>query len=99
MNLVESDPSKNFNLPHVGWNEINIVKNHKLFDGIQNKQFLFVHSYKTIFKNDDNLFAETIYLKIFLNYNKQQCGWISISSEKSSKNGLKILENFCSWKI
>ena len=101
VNLMESDPSKNFNLPHVGWNEINIVKNHKLFDGIQNKSnFYFVHSYKTILKNDDNLFAETIYLKNFpsIIINNNVVGF-QFHPEKSSKNGLKILENFCSWKI
>ena len=26
VNLMETDDTKNFNLPHVGWNEINILK-------------------------------------------------------------------------
>lgn len=101
VNLMESDSSKNFNLPHVGWNEINILKNHKLFNGIQNKSnFYFVHSYKTILKNNDNLFAETSYLKNFpsIIINDNVVGF-QFHPEKSSKNGLKILENFCNWKI
>lgn len=101
VNLMESDSSKNFNLPHVGWNEINILKNHKLFNGIQNKSnFYFVHSYKTILKNNDNLFAETSYLKNFpsIIINDNIVGF-QFHPEKSSKNGLKILENFCNWKI
>ena len=61
-----------------------------------NSNFYFVHSYQTILKNSDNLFAETKYLNNFpsIIINDNIFGF-QFHPEKSSKNGLKILENFC----
>jgi len=99
VNLMDNDELNNYNLPHVGWNEINILKNHKIFDGLKNNSnFYFVHSYQIILKNSDNLFAETKYLSNFpsIIINDNVFGF-QFHPEKSSKNGLKILENFCNW--
>ena len=100
VNLMETDNTKNFNLPHVGWNEINILKDHTIFEGIKNKSnFYFVHSYQMILKNDDFLFAETRYLNNFPSIIiKDNVIGFQFHPEKSSKNGLKILDNFCNWK-
>ena len=100
VNLMETDNTKNFNLPHVGWNEINILKDHTIFEGIKNKSnFYFVHSYQVILKNDDFLFAETRYLNNFPSIIiKDNVIGFQFHPEKSSKNGLKILDNFCNWK-
>ena len=100
VNLMETDDTKNFNLPHVGWNEINILKNHVIFDGIKNNSnFYFVHSYQMILKNNEFLFAETKYLKKFPSIIiKDNVIGFQFHPEKSSKNGLKILENFCRWR-
>ena len=100
VNLMETDNTKNFNLPHVGWNEINILKNHAIFDGIKNNSnFYFVHSYQIVLKNNEFLFAETKYLKKFPSIIiKDNVIGFQFHPEKSSKNGLKILENFCRWK-
>ena len=100
VNLMETDNTKNFNLPHVGWNEINILKNHAIFDGIKNNSnFYFVHSYQVVLKNNEFLFAETKYLKKFPSIIiKDNVIGFQFHPEKSSKNGLKILENFCRWK-
>ena len=39
----------NYKLPHIGWNEIDIVKESKIFKGIKNKSHMyFVHSYEFI---------------------------------------------------
>ena len=38
-----------FKLPHIGWNQINIVKDSKIFKGIENNSHMyFVHSYEFI---------------------------------------------------
>ena len=101
VDLMKTDDSKKFNLPHVGWNEINIIKNHSILEGIQNKSnFYFVHSYQMKLKNNDCLFAETKYLDNFpsIVIDNNIVGF-QFHPEKSSKNGLKILENFCNWNI
>jgi imidazole glycerol-phosphate synthase subunit HisH len=101
VNLMKTDESKMFNLPHVGWNEINITKDHSILKGIKNKSnFYFVHSYRMELKNNECLFAETKYLENFpsIVINNNVVGF-QFHPEKSSKNGLKILENFCNWSI
>ena len=38
-----------YKLPHIGWNQINIVKESKIFKNIENKSHMyFVHSYEFI---------------------------------------------------
>ncbi|WP_150951697.1 imidazole glycerol phosphate synthase subunit HisH [Microbacterium testaceum] len=32
-------------LPHMGWNTVTVGENSRLFDGIENERFYFVHSY------------------------------------------------------
>lgn len=100
VNFMETDKSKDFNLPHVGWNEINILKNHEIFEGIRNNSnFYFVHSYQVMLENNEFLFAETKYLKKFPSIIiKDNVIGFQFHPEKSSKNGLKILENFCRWR-
>ena len=100
VNLMKTDRSKEFNLPHVGWNEINILKNHEIFEGIRNNSnFYFVHSYQVMLENNEFLFAETKYLKKFPSIIiKDNVIGFQFHPEKSSKNGLKILENFCRWR-
>ena len=101
VDLMKTDKSKMYNLPHVGWNEINILKDHKIFEGIKNNSnFYFVHSYQAILKNNEYLFAETKYLETFPSIIiKDNVVGFQFHPEKSSKNGLKILENFCNWDL
>ena len=51
-----------FKLPHIGWNEINIVKDSKIFKDIDNNSHMyFVHSYEFIPKDKDVISATTNY--------------------------------------
>ena len=44
-----------YKLPHIGWNQINIVKESKIFRGIENNSHMyFVHSYEFV-PEDKNL--------------------------------------------
>ena len=48
-----------YKLPHIGWNEINIVKESKIFKDIEdNSHMYFVHSYEFI-PNDKNTISAT----------------------------------------
>ena len=49
-NVIKIDNEKNkFKLPHIGWNEILINKDSRLFKGIEDKSHVyFVHSYKFV---------------------------------------------------
>ena len=49
-------------IPHIGWNELEIVKNHKILEGIkEGDHFYFVHSYLFEVENSQNVIARVSY--------------------------------------
>ncbi len=85
-----------YKLPHIGWNEINIMKDSKIFKDIKDKSHMyFVHSYEFI-PNDKNTISATT------NYSSSHVCAIEMENifgtqfhpEKSDKVGLKIINNF-----
>jgi glutamine amidotransferase len=85
-----------FKLPHIGWNELNIVKDSKIFKDIKNKSHMyFVHSYKFIPEDKNVISATTDYsLSIVCSVEKENIFGTQFHPEKSDKDGLKIIENF-----
>ena len=85
-----------FKLPHIGWNEIEIVKESKLFKNIQNKSHMyFVHSYEFVPKDKSVISATTDYSsKIVCSVEKDNLFGTQFHPEKSDKIGLKLIENF-----
>ena len=83
-------------VPHVGWNECNIVKNNKLFENIENySDFYFTHSYYLKNYNIENVISETNYNFNFVSaVNNNNIYGVQFHPEKSQSNGLKILKNF-----
>lgn len=85
-------------IPHVGWNEV-IYKEEKsiLFDGIENgTDFYFVHSYAFEFENQETVVAVTNYgIQITAAVSRENIFGTQFHPEKSSKAGIKLLENFC----
>ena len=87
-----------FKLPHIGWNEIEIVKETKLFKSIKNKSHMyFVHSYEFIPNDKSVISATTDYSsKIVCSVEKDNLFGTQFHPEKSDKEGLKIIDNFLS---
>ena len=85
-----------FKLPHIGWNEIEIVKESKIFKDIQNKSHMyFVHSYEFVPDDKSVISATTDYSsKIVCCIEKDNLIGTQFHPEKSDKTGLKIIENF-----
>ena len=85
-----------FKLPHIGWNEIEIVKESKIFKDIQNKSHMyFVHSYEFVPEDKSVISATTDYSsKIVCCIEKDNLIGTQFHPEKSDKTGLKIIENF-----
>ena len=58
VDLMKINNKKEYSLPHIGWNEIQIKKKHKIFKNISNgSNFYFVHSYKMNLNSKDNIFV------------------------------------------
>ena len=85
-----------YKLPHIGWNQINIVKNSKIFKDIENNSHMyFVHSYEFIPENKNVISATTDYSSnIVCSVEKENIFGTQFHPEKSDKIGLKIIENF-----
>ena len=85
-----------FKLPHIGWNELNIVKKSKIFKDIKDKPHMyFVHSYEFIPKDKNVISATTDYSSnIVCSVEKENIFGTQFHPEKSDKNGLKIIKNF-----
>ena len=85
-----------YKLPHIGWNQIEIVKDSKIFKDIENKSHMyFVHSYEFIPKDKDVISATIEYSsKIVCSIEKGNIYGTQFHPEKSDKLGLKIIENF-----
>ena len=85
-----------FKLPHIGWNEIDIQKDSKIFKDIKNKSHMyFVHSYEFIPEDKSVISATTDYSsKIVCSIEKDNLFGTQFHPEKSDKIGLKIIDNF-----
>jgi glutamine amidotransferase len=85
-----------FKLPHIGWNEINIVKDSAIFKDIENNSHMyFVHSYEFIPEDKDVVSATTDYSSnIVCSVEKENIFGTQFHPEKSDKIGLKIIDNF-----
>ena len=85
-----------YKLPHIGWNQINIVKESKIFKDIENNSHMyFVHSYEFI-PNDKNVISATIdySTNIVCSAEKENLFGTQFHPEKSDKIGLQVIKNF-----
>ena len=85
-----------YKLPHIGWNQINIVKDSKIFKDVENNSHMyFVHSYEFIPEDKNVISASTDYSSnIVCSVEKENIFGTQFHPEKSDKIGLKIIENF-----
>tara|TARA_A100001015_G_scaffold104794_1_gene116307 strand:+ start:230 stop:829 length:600 start_codon:yes stop_codon:yes gene_type:complete len=87
--------SDTLTIPHMGWNSCH-VKNSTMFSKIENESyFYFVHSF-CVYKTDHSMIASTTsYDTDFVSSICKDNVWAAqFHPEKSSKNGLQLLNNF-----
>ena len=108
LNLIEGEvisiasQNRSVKVPHIGWNEVflkNLDNNlSKIFSkDLHGKNFYFIHSYIGLSKESKNINAEANYLGLTIpaivsSGNVYGC---QFHPEKSGKNGLLLLKNFC----
>jgi len=87
-----------YKLPHIGWNQINIVKESKIFKNIENNAHMyFVHSYEFVPNDKTVIAATTDYSSnIVCTVEKENIFGTQFHPEKSDKTGLTIISNFIS---
>lgn len=83
-------------IPHMGWNDLTLINNGRLFKGIEaNPYVYFVHSYYLKAKDESIVKATTNYnTLIHAAVEKDNIFACQYHPEKSSDTGLKMLKNF-----
>ena len=84
-------------IPHIGWNELDIVKNHDIVSEVSDKDHVyFVHSYYFDVANKENIVATASYGTNIMSaiIAKDNIVAMQFHPEKSAKAGLQILKNF-----
>ena len=85
-----------YKLPHIGWNQINIVRDSKIFRDIENNSHMyFVHSYEFVPNDKKVISATTDYSSnIVCSIEKENIFGTQFHPEKSDMIGLKMIDNF-----
>ena len=83
-------------IPQMGWNELTIHRDTDLLAGIDDGDFFyFVHSYYCVPEDRGIIIATTDYgVDLACVVSKENVHAVQFHPEKSSKKGLRLLENF-----
>ena len=94
--ILKIPDSPGLKIPHMGWNSLHIQNSGRLFKGIpENTYVYFVHSYYLQAEEEEIVKATTQYSTcIHASVEKGNVFACQFHPEKSSRWGLKILENF-----
>ena len=86
----------NFKVPHMGWNELQIKKESRLFTDVRpDHRYYFVHAYHMVCNHEADILAESNYSYNFVAaVEKQHIVGVQFHPEKSHKFGMKLYENF-----
>ncbi|RPG26893.1 MAG: imidazole glycerol phosphate synthase subunit HisH [Gammaproteobacteria bacterium TMED92] len=90
---------KDLKIPHMGWNEVRVVKPHPVLADIEaGDEFYFVHSYYPQPASSDAVLATTDYEGEFTcAVGKDNYIGTQFHPEKSAEVGLRLLANFAVW--
>lgn len=94
--IVTIPKDNGLKVPHMGWNSVELKQKNGIFDGIDDESyFYFVHSYYLKDADVDVVAGVTHYgVEIQCAVQKGNLSATQFHPEKSSKAGLKLLENF-----
>jgi len=89
----------NLPLPHMGWNNIELIKSSALFNEISDMNFYFLHSFYVDLKDEKNKLAVANY-SVNLNsaIKKNNIYGVQFHPEKSHHSGIRLLKNFANIK-
>jgi glutamine amidotransferase len=96
--IAPSDPA--LKIPHMGWNELKILSKHHLLKGIESgAHAYFVHSFELKPALPEDLVATTDYGgPLTAMVGNENIAGTQFHPEKSQATGIRLLENFLSWR-
>ena len=82
-------------IPHMGWNQIRLTKDCPILEGVDGRDFYFVHSYHAVLDDAENLSATVDYgFDVTAAVSRDNVFATQFHPEKSGEYGLRILKNF-----
>ncbi len=96
LNGGNSKFGSDFKVPHMGWNNVEMIKHHYAFKDIPDKfQFYFVHSYYAVPSDSSLVVGETVYSNKFPSIvADNNILATQFHPEKSTEVGISIYKNF-----
>ena len=85
-------------VPHMGWNQLEVVREHPVLAGLDGEAFYFVHSYYPDPADSADLLGVSEYgLRFCAAAGRENLAAVQFHPEKSSRAGLALYESFLSW--
>jgi glutamine amidotransferase len=85
-------------VPHMGWNQFDVAREHPLFEGLDGEAFYFVHSYYPDPAERGDVLGTAEYgARFCAAAGRENLAAVQFHPEKSSRAGLKLYENFLGW--
>lgn len=87
-------------VPHMGWNDLQIVKPHPVLDGLGGENVYFVHSYHFVAAADSDAVIATAEYggPITAAVGRDNIIGTQFHPEKSQDNGQRLLRRFLAWR-
>ena len=97
--LMRAAPGGRLKVPHMGWNQVQPLRPHPLWEGVSAGAFFyFVHSYHVVADDPAVVAATCDYgLRFTCAVARDNIFATQFHPEKSAANGLKLYENFVRW--
>ena len=85
-------------VPHMGWNQLDVARDHPVLEGLDGEAFYFVHSYYPDPSRKGDLLGTAEYGATFCAAaGRENLAAVQFHPEKSSRAGLRLYENFLKW--
>tara|TARA_B100000965_G_scaffold108386_1_gene89596 strand:- start:927 stop:1535 length:609 start_codon:yes stop_codon:yes gene_type:complete len=81
-------------VPHVGFNNIEVIKKNNILDGLENDKFYFMHSYEVVNFTDIASLTQYAGHKFVSSIKKDNVYGVQFHPEKSREPGIKLFKNF-----
>jgi imidazole glycerol-phosphate synthase subunit HisH len=85
-------------VPHMGWNQLDVAREHPVLQGLDGEAFYFVHSYYPDPAEQSDVLGTAEYGRVFCAAaGRENLAAVQFHPEKSSRGGLRLYENFLRW--
>ncbi|MAD40824.1 MAG: imidazole glycerol phosphate synthase subunit HisH [Arcobacter sp.] len=81
-------------VPHVGFNNIEVIKKNSLLNGLEKEEFYFMHSFEVVNYTNIVTLSEYANHKFVSSVQKDNIYGVQFHPEKSREAGIKLFKNF-----